>query len=100
VTLGDIDKDGKQEILGGSLDNSVHAWRIDGSEVAGFPKNTLAGVEGAPTLGDLDSDGSLELAVASDDGSFYVWRISKSYGKLQWPMVRQNLQHTGVFAEK
>jgi hypothetical protein len=98
VTLGDIDKDGKQEILGGSRDNRVHAWKLDGTEVAGFPKVVLSGVETAPTLGDLEGDGNLELAVGSDDGSFYVWRISQSYGNLQWPMIRQNPQHTGVFS--
>jgi WD40 repeat protein len=98
VTLGDIDKDGKQEILGGSSDNCIHAWKLDGSEVPGFPKITLAGVESAPTMSDLKGDGSLELAAGTDDGTFYVWEISKSYGKLQWPMFRQNPQHTGVYS--
>jgi WD40 repeat protein len=99
MTLGDIDKDGKQEILGGSTDNRVHAWKLDGSEVAGFPKVTLGDVKTAPTLGDLNGDGSLELAVGSNDGSLYVWKISQSYGKLQWPMIQQNPEHTGVFKQ-
>lgn len=97
VTLADINNDGKQEILGGSSDNRVHAWKLDGSEVSGFPKVTLGNIETSPTVGDLEGDGSLELAVGSNDGSLYVWRISQSYGKLDWPMVRQNPQHTGVF---
>ena len=97
VTLGDIDNDGKQEILGGSSDNRVYAWKLDGSVVSGFPKVTLDDIETAPTLGDLEGDGSLELAVGSNDGSLYVWMISQSFGKLQWPMTRQNPQHTGVY---
>ena len=96
ITLGDIDGDGMQEILGGSTDNRVHAWRIDGNEVAGFPKVTMDDVSAAPTLGDLEGDGSLEMVVGSDDGGMYAWRISENYGGLDWPMVRQNANHTGA----
>ncbi len=96
VTLGDIDGDGLQEILGGSSDNRVHAWRLNGTEVEGFPKATSDDIETAPTLTDIEGDGSLELVVGSDDGLLYAWRISDTYGKLAWPMIRQNLQHTGV----
>jgi WD40 repeat protein len=97
ISLADIDKDGKQEILGGSNDNRVHAWKLDGSEAKGFPKVTMGNVGTAPTVGDLEGDGTLELAIASNDGNLYVWRISQSYGKLDWPVARQNPQHTGVF---
>lgn len=97
VTLGDIDNDGMQEILGGSFDNRVHAWKLDGSEVSGFPKVTLDDIQTAPTLADIDGDGSLDLVVGSDDGGLYAWEISGSYGDLQWPMARQNPEHTGVY---
>lgn len=96
VTLGDIDGDGLQEILGGSSDNRVHARRLNGTEAKGFPKVTFDDIETAPTLADMENDGSLELVVGSNDGQLYAWRISDTYGKLAWPMIRQNLQHTGV----
>jgi WD40 repeat protein len=96
VTFGDIDADGLQEILGGSSDNRVHAWRLNGTEVEGFPKVTLDDIETAPTLADMENDGTLELVVGSNDGQLYAWKISDNYGKLAWPMIRQNLQHTGV----
>jgi hypothetical protein len=98
VTLGDIDGDDFQEILGGSSDNRVHAWKLNGTEAKGFPKVTLDDIETAPTLGDLENDGSLELVVGSNDGQLYAWKISEKYGELAWPMIRQNLQHTGVAA--
>lgn len=98
VTLGDIDGDGMQEILGGSSDNRVHAWRLDGTEVEGFPKVTMGNIDTVPTLGDLEGDGSLELVVGSNDGQLYAWRISDKYGELAWPMMRQNLEHTGMAA--
>lgn len=96
ITLGDIDNDGYQEILGGSSDNRVHAWKLNGSEAAEFPKVTTGDIETAPTLGDLENDGSLELVVGSDDGLLYAWKISEKYGELSWPMIRQNLKHTGL----
>lgn len=96
ITLGDIDGDGNQEILGGSNDNRVHAWKLDGSEAAGFPKVTMDDVSTAPILGDLEGDGSLEMIVGSDDGGIYVWKISDRYGELDWPMIRQNANHTGA----
>lgn len=96
VTLGDINGDGRQEIVGGSSDHRVHAWDLDGMELSGFPKVTLDEIETAPTLGDLEGDGTLELIVGSDDSRLYVWRISNSYGELDWPMIRQNLQHMPV----
>jgi WD40 repeat protein len=96
VTLGDIDGDGSQEILGGSTDNRVHAWRLDGTEIDGFPKVTLDDVSTSPTLADIENDGSLELVVGSDDGQLYAWRISYKFGELDWPMMGQNLEHTGM----
>lgn len=96
VIFGDVDGDGLEEILGGSSDNRVHAWRQNGTEVEGFPKVTFDDIETAPTLTDMEDDGTLELVVGSNDGQLYAWRISDNYGNLSWPMIRQNLQHTGV----
>jgi hypothetical protein len=57
---------------------------------------TFDDIETAPTLTDMEDDGTLELVVGSNDGQLYAWRISDNYGNLSWPMIRQNLQHTGV----
>jgi len=100
ITLGDIDNDGNQEIIGGSSDNRIHAWNLDGTEVSGFPKVTLDDVRTSPALGDLDGDGSLEMVAGSNDGRVYIWTISESYGRLDWPMVRQNLCHTGLVTKE
>ncbi len=96
ISLGDIDGDGEQEIVGGSWDNRVHAWNLGGTEVSGFPKVTLGNVDTTPTLGDLDGDGTLEMVAGSDDARIYIWEISDSFGELEWPMIRQNLCHTGT----
>ncbi len=96
IALGDIDDDGEQEIIGGSTDNRVHAWKLNGTEVSGFPKVTLDNVDTTPALGDLDGDGTLEMVAGSDDARIYIWEISDSFGDLDWPMIRQNLRHTGT----
>jgi len=96
IALADIDGDGQQEIIGGSLDNRVHAWRLDGTEVDGFPKVTLGNVDTTPAIADLEGDGVLEMVTGSDDGRIYIWEISGAFGDHEWPMVRQNLRHTGT----
>ncbi len=96
VALGDIDGDGQQEIMGASRDNRVHAWKLDGTEVPDFPKATLGNVDTTPALGDLDGDGTLEMVAGSDDARIYIWDISDAFGDLEWPMIRQNLCHTGT----
>jgi len=96
IALGDIDGDGEQEIVGGSRDNRVHAWKLDGTEAAGFPKVTLGDVDTTPALDDIEGDGSLEMVAGSNDARIYIWEISDSFGDLAWPMIRQNLRHTGT----
>jgi len=96
IALGDIDGDGEQEIIGGSRDNRVHAWKLDGTELSGFPKVTLGDVDTTPALDDIDGDGTLEMVAGSNDARVYIWEISDAFGDLEWPMIRQNLCHTGT----
>jgi WD40 repeat protein len=96
VAMGDIDGDGQQEILGGSRDNRVHAWNLDGTEVSGFPKVALGDFDTTPAIGDLEGDGVLEMVAGSDDGRIYIWEISESFGDHRWPMIGQNLRHSGA----
>jgi hypothetical protein len=47
-------------------------------------------------LADIDGDGSLEMVAGSNDARVYIWKISNAFGDLEWPMIRQNLCHTGT----
>ena len=69
---GDIDGDGRREIVAGSDDDSLYAWRLNGSILPGFPFPTGGDIYSTPVLADLDGDGRMEIIFGSDDGYVYA----------------------------
>lgn len=71
--LADIDGDGKADIVAGSVDGKVIAWRGDGSVIPGWPRPTGGPRVSSPAIGDLDGDGRVEIVVGtspvSDNGA-------------------------------
>ncbi|MDQ1689546.1 MAG: cell wall-associated protease, partial [Frankiaceae bacterium] len=95
IRYADIDGDNVQELVVPSMDGLVHAYRKDGSELAGFPVRTqlmhqaeshgdAAGFAAlgavspaleaprAPIVADLDGDGRMEVLTAAGT-HLYVW---------------------------
>lgn len=90
-SIGDIDGDGKLEVVfgagdfwGGTDSTKVFALNLEnGTPVAGWPKQTDGVTNASPTLADLDGDGELDVAIGTfgsshllnkDGGSVYAWR--------------------------
>jgi len=71
--LGDLDGDGKLEVIVGSDDWHVYAWHHDGTPVAGWPQTVGGEVPSSPVLGDIDGDGNLEVVAGCSDGKVYAW---------------------------
>jgi hypothetical protein len=91
--VGDIDDDGKPEIVFGTglfypnASHKLYAVRYDGATEPGWPVSTEGQVITSPALGDLDGDGILDV-VATDDATapsttFHVYAF-KGNGSLLW----------------
>jgi len=69
--LGDIDGDGKLEIVVGSNDDKLYALNgEDGSVLWSY--TTGGDIVSSPALGDIDGDGKLEIVVGSNDDKLYA----------------------------
>lgn len=86
--LGDIDKDGRLEIVIASgygtpgRQNLVYAWNHDGTPLPGWPVEAPGAsvVMAPPALGDIDNDGEIEIVVGCGNGyqpdscdKLYAW---------------------------
>jgi hypothetical protein len=71
--LGDVDGDGRAEIVEGSGAYLVRAYRLDGSTPVGWPKFTHGWHVGSPAAGDVDGDGRVEVVAATREGRLFVW---------------------------
>ncbi|MFH0930881.1 MAG: immune inhibitor A domain-containing protein, partial [Candidatus Zixiibacteriota bacterium] len=96
LVYGDLDGDGKDEILTAS-GKLIYAWRTDGSKfilnsdsirILGldnkyhyYPLAIFAEadttISATPSLGDLDGDGKLEVAAGDLNGKLYIWKSDR-----------------------
>jgi hypothetical protein len=95
--VGDVDGDGRLEILLGAEDGQLYAWNDDGTPVAGFPIQTGGEIRGSAALGDVDGDGLVEAVVLSWDRQLYVWDLNSPAraDRLPWPAFRHDAANTG-----
>ncbi|MCZ7527381.1 MAG: VCBS repeat-containing protein [Acidimicrobiia bacterium] len=64
--VGDVDGDGRPDIVFGGWDNRIHALTRDGVELPGFPIWQDDSVWSSPALHDVDGDGRLEIFIGGD----------------------------------
>lgn len=73
--IADMDADNVPEIVVGSTDGRVYAYRLDGSPLSTlWPIQTHDWVYASPVIVDLNQDGYRDVVTTSGDGRLYAWR--------------------------
>ncbi len=92
AAIGDIDNDGRPEVVLTSNDHSLNAWNHDGTPVPGFPVTTLDSSWSTPAIADIDNDGFAEII-----GAFDVDYITASHaGCPSFGAAVRAYDHTGA----
>jgi hypothetical protein len=84
--LADLDGNGTKEIVYGDASGRLHAWRVDGSEMPGFPILLGGTISSAPAIGYLDGSGDtqLDIVVPAADDSVYAFTAAGAT-RAGWP---------------
>jgi subtilisin family serine protease len=91
--LVDVDGDGNADVVAGSADGKVVAWRADGTAPPGWPRATVVAEVSSPAVGDLDGDGRPEIVAGTapvvENGAvveyLYAWHLDGST-PAGWPI--------------
>lgn len=71
----DLDGDGTPEVLW-SARTKLHAWRISGAVVSGFPVTLTEHITGTLAIGDVVADAAPELFAVTLEGTLYGFRAN------------------------
>jgi hypothetical protein len=96
--IADVGGDARAEVLAGSSGDVLHAFREDGTEPRGWPKETAGWLLASPAVGDVDGDGRSEVVAVTRDGFLFVWDTpAHAGGRGGWPSFRHDARNTGRF---
>ncbi|HXJ64108.1 MAG TPA: C25 family cysteine peptidase, partial [Actinomycetota bacterium] len=85
--LADLDGDGLPEIIYGSFDGKLYAWKSNGTNVPGFPFTTNGSITSSAAVGYLDGPGdtSPEIVFSTTADSLYVLNAN-GQRRAGWPV--------------
>jgi hypothetical protein len=87
--LGDVNRDGKEEVVFATEDGNVHVLLGSSDEAGAWPQSVGSRTESSPALGDVDADNWLEIVIGSESDSVYVLNYDGSR-QANWPKGTKN----------
>ncbi|MBI4557453.1 MAG: VCBS repeat-containing protein [Candidatus Hydrogenedentes bacterium] len=96
-SIGDVDGDGKLDVLVCSRGNRLTCLTADGQEAWTYPSE--AGSLTTPAIGDVDGDGQTEIVFTSKDRFVYCVTVDGAYHpeRVPWPCISHDAQLTGNY---
>ena len=91
AAVGDLDGDGKLEIVVGDMRGYLYAFRANGESLPGWPIRTGTDPEAGyrilsrPVVTNLDGSGAAEVVLALSDGNLYVYEANGAL-RSGWPV--------------
>jgi hypothetical protein len=96
--VADIDADGIADAVEGSGVYDIHAFQMNGEEVAGWPKFTNGWMVGTAAVGDIDADGQLEVIAITREGWLFAWNTTgDECGNIPWRRYHHDEWGTGNY---
>jgi hypothetical protein len=96
--IADVNGDGMPEVIMGNGVGQLDAFRLDGTEAMGFPKQVGQWIQGSAAVGDMRGDHHIEVAVGTRLGTVVVYNTRGRPKGLQWPDFHGNPAGTGVYS--
>jgi len=78
IVTGNLDQDGKTEMVFISDDGFLHVLNEQGDDFDGFPVDIGAGTESTPVLADLNGNGTVDVIFGDEDGYLQLIDIDGS----------------------
>jgi hypothetical protein len=74
LIVGDVDYDGRLEVVAKGSNGDLYVWESDGTMMTGWPK-APGGSYWVPSMADVDGDGTLEILVPVEGAGGYLDRL-------------------------
>lgn len=94
----DVDHGSDVEIIVGSKDWYLYAYKQNGQQASAFPIRLDNRIESSPAVFDIDADGKLELMTSSNDYFFYVYDLETE--DAVWPRFKYDPYNSGLYGSK